>query len=493
MNVDHICNDGGLGLVSSVLPCTDFHVTVSGPAFTGGSDPTVDRLMATYTFDAWGNHQESGTFTFAQPANGANQIAASGYTYDAAGNLTIDGLGNTYSYDAEGKTSGSNSAVYTRDPLGQRVRKDVGTRATEYYYFGGQLMATRDPSSGQWTDYIYAGNRLIAENPGTATAAPIYRIGDHLDSLVQKQDASGNLLGANDVSPYGELVSSSAPDLLLFTQHERDAENYSDSALYRQYASTQGRWLSADPYNGSYNLADPQSLNRYAYLSGRPQAAVDPMGLDGGLFDTILEFATDGAIDLGDPKSQQGVSPAEGGYGDVANQGNPFNFSVTSLGYAGSSDFNTNLIGVAAYFLTGGGAPSNKQIIRDSLNQKRLHSCSQSLFGNANALNPSNAPRIQYLSPSQLQAMGHSGDVAGTNNPATNTAYFNSSVFNGNLPYIYYQSNYLHEAGNIISFRLYGNELARGGQFVGPNEYPIDPDSGASFERCIFGQRMQIP
>ncbi len=236
-------------------------------------------MSDTYTVDAWGNRQESGTFNFNQQFNGSNQINATGYGYDLAGNQTSDGAGNSYTYDADGKTSGSNGVVYTRDPLGQRIRKDFSGAATEYYYFGGTLLATHDASSGQWTDYIYAGNRLIAESPGSQTATPVYRIGDYLDSLAQKTDAAGNVLGANDFSPYGELVSSSAPDRLLFTRHERDTENSSDSTLYRQYASTQGSWLSPDPYNGSYNLADPQSLNRYAYLAGRPQVSTDPVGL----------------------------------------------------------------------------------------------------------------------------------------------------------------------------------------------------------------------
>jgi RHS repeat-associated protein len=269
---------------SSAGSTADFQITASAPTLTGGSNPTVGGMSDTYTLDAWGNLQEQGTFNFLQPANGANQISATGYGYDLAGNQTSDGAGNTYTYDADGKTSGSNGAVYTRDPFGQRVRKDVGSTATEYYYFGTQLLATRDPSSGQWTDYVYVGSHLIAEHPGTETAAPIYRIGDHLDSLAQNTDAAGNILGANDFSPYGDLVSSSAPDRLLFTQHERDTENFTDSTLYRQYASVQGRWLSPDPYDGSYDLTDPQSLNRYAYLSGRPLASVDSLGLlqDGG-------------------------------------------------------------------------------------------------------------------------------------------------------------------------------------------------------------------
>jgi RHS repeat-associated protein len=252
-------------------------------------------------------------------------------------------LGNNYSYDADGKISGSNAAAYTRDPFGQRVRKDFGGIATEYYYFGGQLLATHNPSSGAWMDYVYAGNRLIAEHPGTPTANPIYRIGDHLDSLAEKTDASGNLLGANDFSPYGELVSSSAPDLLLFTQHERDTENSTDSTLYRQYASTQGRWLSPDPYNGSYNLADPQSLNRYTYLTARPQASVDPTGLfqlpggdggdgeDGGEIGSIFEevfnfFFGGGGGPHGNPHSTVNTS-----FGNPSiNSNGTFVFRVTS-------------------------------------------------------------------------------------------------------------------------------------------------------------------
>jgi RHS repeat-associated protein len=76
------------------------------------------------------------------------------------------------------------------------------------------------------------------------------------------------------------------------TQYERDAENGSDSAPYRQYASTQGRWLSPDPYNGSYDLTDPQSLNRYTYLMGRPLSAVDSDGL-------FLNGSGDGGGDSG--------------------------------------------------------------------------------------------------------------------------------------------------------------------------------------------------
>jgi RHS repeat-associated protein len=93
-------------------------------------------------------------------------------------------------------------------------------------------------------------------------------------------DASGNITGVSSALPYGQLGVNTTGDNFLFTDHERDAENGSDATLYRHFASAQGRWLSPDPSNGSYNLLDLQSLNRYAYLTNRPMARVDRLGLD---------------------------------------------------------------------------------------------------------------------------------------------------------------------------------------------------------------------
>src|SRR5579883_1501068 len=49
---------------------------------------------------------------------------------------------------------------------------------------------------------------------------------------------------------------------------------------FRQYSSAQGRWMSPDPYDGSYDLSSPQSLNRYSYALNNPLAFVDPSGLE---------------------------------------------------------------------------------------------------------------------------------------------------------------------------------------------------------------------
>ena len=49
--------------------------------------------------------------------------------------------------------------------------------------------------------------------------------------------------------------------------------------MFRQYASNASRWMSPDPYIGSMDLGDPQSLNRYSYAANSPLRYTDPLGL----------------------------------------------------------------------------------------------------------------------------------------------------------------------------------------------------------------------
>ena len=63
-----------------------------------------------------------------------------------------------------------------------------------------------------------------------------------------------------------------------FTTFERDVNNR-DEAQQRGYSAWFSRFDQPDPYDGSYDLTDPQSLNRYAYTQGDPVNFVDPSGL----------------------------------------------------------------------------------------------------------------------------------------------------------------------------------------------------------------------
>lgn len=53
-----------------------------------------------------------------------------------------------------------------------------------------------------------------------------------------------------------------------FTGYTRDGNGEQD-AKARRYSVT-GRFSQPDPYGGSYNFSDPQSLNRYVYTKNDP-------------------------------------------------------------------------------------------------------------------------------------------------------------------------------------------------------------------------------
>lgn len=62
-----------------------------------------------------------------------------------------------------------------------------------------------------------------------------------------------------------------------FTGKERDPESGLDNFGARYNSSSMGRFMTPDPLGGS--LADPQTLNKYAYVRDNPVTLTDPTGL----------------------------------------------------------------------------------------------------------------------------------------------------------------------------------------------------------------------
>ncbi len=242
--------------------------SASGPSsLSGGSNSTVPvsgGLNETYVYDPFGNLTQSGNFGFSQPYNALNQIST--FSYDANGDQNTDVFSHTLAFDPNGMLSSvaGGQETYTYDAEGNRVEVK-GTSTTDFIYFGGRSIALLN--GGSYTDLIYAGGGLIAEVAGTQTAAPTYRTTDNLWSLTTVNYA-----------PYGQVFSGSTSDPFGFTALKWDATTALWHTTARQYSSQQGRWMSPDPYEGSYNWEDPQSLNRYAYVNGRPNFATDPSG-----------------------------------------------------------------------------------------------------------------------------------------------------------------------------------------------------------------------
>jgi RHS repeat-associated protein len=263
-----------------------------------------------YSYARWGNRtsvrntisgQDIQNVTL-QPQQGApagvpsNQIATVNgvsYSYDASGNLTTGG-GHSYQYDAESRmvTVDVNTASSIYDSANRRVKKTAGGVTTHYVWEGSQVIAEYNSGTGALiSEYVFAGSRMVAREQSGVLR---YFLQDRLSTRIIT-DTSGNLVGREDHLPFGEDAGtgSGESEKHRFTSYERDAESNTDYAINRQYSNSAGRFNRPDPLAG--NIADPQSLNRYAYVRNDPVNATDPLGLV-TLIDCTLTSSTTYAI-----------------------------------------------------------------------------------------------------------------------------------------------------------------------------------------------------
>ncbi len=183
---------------------------------------------------------------------------------------------------------------YWYDHQNRRIKTTVGSTSTHYIWTGGQVLAEHNAANGnRIIDYIYAGGKLIAKDDGET---PQYLLQDKLSirATVTFDRSGAGYYGYTFSSrqghlPFGEeLGNSGTVDKHQFTSYERDAETATDYAVNRQYHNSTGRFNRVDPASSSYSLANPQSLNRYAYVHNDPVNATDSQGLNLDSNDGVL-------------------------------------------------------------------------------------------------------------------------------------------------------------------------------------------------------------
>jgi RHS repeat-associated protein len=119
---------------------------------------------------------------------------------------------------------------------------------------------------------------------------------------------NGTVEGTFQSLPFGDgfTTAGSDGDGYHFAGLDHDYSTSTDHAQFREYTPVLGRWFSPDPYYGSYDITNPQSMNRYSYVLNNPLASVDPSGLE----------AVAGGSDCGnDPICQQSGGGGGGGGG----------------------------------------------------------------------------------------------------------------------------------------------------------------------------------
>jgi RHS repeat-associated protein len=193
------------------------------------------------------------------------------YSYDAEGNVISSSAGNQFSYDAfneqirDNGTGAGSEVVF--DPWGKTVSL-WEVNAINQLQGSFEINATAYWGSTPIESYL----------PGSASSHFRYR--DWVGSLRLETDAQGNVSNSRVNLAFGDgaanLTGSRDGSFDGFAGYWDGSTGATNHAPFREYSNLAGRWQSPDPYDGSYHLGDPQSLNRYSYALNNPLSFTDP-------------------------------------------------------------------------------------------------------------------------------------------------------------------------------------------------------------------------
>ena len=204
---------------------------------------------------------------------------AQAVAYDAKGNLISDGHW-TFSYDAENRlisaNEGGTTVTYGYDPLGQRVRRSVGSVNT--YFLG-------DAQDEEIAEYNAAGTLTYRFIPGPAIDQPIAQVTaagvisyfhkDRLGSVIAMSSTNGQVTeGPYRYDAYGNGAPTTGTPF-KYTGRRLDPETGLYYYRARYYSTRIGRFLQVDP------IGTADDVNLYAYVKNSPLSATDPSGLFG--------------------------------------------------------------------------------------------------------------------------------------------------------------------------------------------------------------------
>lgn len=348
----------------------------SSAAMSWTIDPFGDRTAQTASGTPQNPVPQSWSATMSTGNN--NRIATSNagtWSYDAAGDVLLDGV-NNYLYDGEGRICAVEENYspfakygYLYDGNGDRIAKGTLTsfscnlstngftlNSAQLRGADGEQISEFGPSSGSGLEWlhtnVFADGKLLMTYGG---AVAYFALSDWLGT--KRAEIAGNCTPSTYASfAYGDgltTTSGNCPDATEhhYTQKEHDFETLNDYFGARYYASMTGRFISPDPTGG--HQENPQTFNKYSYVSNSPLNSTDPTGLDSylacGEGDNcgmrIVGFnSTDGSVQWANVQLESGSSRAieigsdgQGGLIDV-NTGQAYTGSVNGSGVFFSND-----------------------------------------------------------------------------------------------------------------------------------------------------------
>jgi len=254
---------------------------------TFGYDSANQLLSATVTNS--GNLINTFAYGYDRVANRlTEQVGSSNYTatYNALNQIsttTAPGMMRTNEWDAEDRlvavNAGNQRTEFTYDGLSRMVTIRQLTNGVEasfrrFVWCDDTLCEQRDATGAVTKRFFDQGMKL---ETGPAIGAFFYAR-DHLGSVRELTDGSGNVRARYGYDPYGRRTKLSG-DLeaeFSFAGMFWIAEAGLAGTRFRNYDPELGRWLSRDPLQKAELREGP---NLYAYVGNNPVNLTDPSGL----------------------------------------------------------------------------------------------------------------------------------------------------------------------------------------------------------------------
>jgi RHS repeat-associated protein len=183
-----------------------------------------------------------------------------------------------YLWDAENRLKAidypttNQTTVFSYDGLGRRTKivESTGSTVTavRQLIWDGLSIAEQRNSSDSVVKQFFSQGQI---NSGT----PLFYTRDHLGSIREAANASGNLVTRYNYDPYGRRTVVTGADEVDFgfTGHFYHSQSGLHLAPYRAYSADLGRWLSRDP------RGELVGVDLFQYSKNAPISDVDPLGL----------------------------------------------------------------------------------------------------------------------------------------------------------------------------------------------------------------------
>ena len=251
---------------------------------------TTQNWIQNVGYDRFGNRTSFNQFIGTQQANQTPTIdpeknrftTGQGFTCDFDGNLIADSQGRQFTFNGDNK---------------QTQVKDANNVPIGTYQYDGTGARVKKITASETTIFVYnAGGKLLAEYSTQTASNPTisYLTQDNLGSPRVITDNGGNVSSRRDFLPFGEELNANNATKRLetqkytygednvrkrFTGYEKDQETGLDFAEARYYNNQHGRFTAVDPLLASGLSSNPQTFNRYAYVSNNPINSTDPTGM----------------------------------------------------------------------------------------------------------------------------------------------------------------------------------------------------------------------